>query len=116
MPVELVAQIEDLGETRARPRRLVPGPGGVLAFEQVADAVADRGAALLARRDQAHHRPRRLAGRRRTDARLRGIGVAGDALAPAAVAVLVPEQPLHGAAHVWRRHVLADAGHPAQHL
>ena len=26
------------------------------------------------------------------------------------------EQPAHGAAHVRRGHVLADAGHPAQHL
>ena len=68
----------------------------------------DGGAAFLARRDQTHHSPRGLAGRRRPHARLAGVVVAGDALAPAAVAVLVGEQPAHGAADVRRGHVLAD--------
>src|SRR6185437_16533842 len=115
VPVVMIVEIKDAREAGPGPRELGPSPV-LLRVEQVQDAAADGDALPLACRDEAHERPGGLAGRRGADALFAGMIVAGDALAPAAVAVLPRLEPADGAPDVGRLQVLADGLEAAQHL
>src|SRR5438552_1667487 len=80
------------------------------------DAAAHGGRIALVGGDQPHQRPCRLARGRWTDSFYARIFVAGDAFAPAAIAVLVVDEPFDAAAHVALVHVFADQFQSAQYL
>src|ERR1051325_792694 len=115
VPVVVIVQVEDTREAGSCPHGLLPGPGA-LTVDEVADAAPHGGATGLSGGDEAHDGPRGLAGGGHADPLFAGVIVAGDALAPAAVAVLPFRQPARGATDIRGAHVLADAAQAAQHL
>src|SRR5665213_4494789 len=99
MPVKMILQIKDTGESGARGQILVPAAFAALGFDQVLDALVKAAAGGIATGDQPEHRPSCL--RRRAVVRRVGVVVvAGAAFAPATIGVLDGAQPFSGAQDV----------------
>ena len=110
--IQVVAQVEHLGEAGAGPVLVVPATVAALGREQPVDAAAHGGrAARVVERaggDQAEERPRGLR-RRGLAAPLQARIVVGEErLAPTAVLVLTREQPVDAAPNAGAAQVLAD--------
>src|SRR5881628_2367181 len=112
--VEVVAEVEVTREARPGEEALLPRAVRALRADEPVDAALHGGARRAIGGEQAEEGPRGL--RRRTLALPgeRYVVVRGHRLAPAAVGVLVGGEPLDGAPHVGRPHVLADPLEPGE--
>src|SRR5437867_8144379 len=113
--VQVVLQIEDPGEARPVPERILPRAIGVLRSQQVVDTALDGRAARTPGREEPEQRPRGLARNRLADARELVVVVALARLAPTPVLVLVTLEPANRALDVFVPRVLADRGEATQH-
>src|SRR6185503_10284105 len=114
---EIHASAESVaGKTGARVVGLVPRSVVALRVDEESDPAADRAFVLsIVRSNQREQRPSRLRRRARPAPAQGVVHVRRARLAPAAVGVLMGDEPFGGRAYVRLRHVLADRGERRQH-
>src|SRR5262249_36495896 len=113
--VAVIAQVEHAREARRRVVRLAPEAVVALRAGQIVDPALDRGMVDLPRRHQAEHGPSRLRRRARRSLVAAVIELIARAiLAPAAVAILDPDEPRYGPADFGRGMVDASGIQRAQ--
>src|SRR5262245_2229567 len=95
--VEVVLEVEHAREAGAVPEWIFPRPVRLLRAQQIIDAGLHGRPRRRAGGEEGQQRPRRLAGRRRSAAGQLGALIALARLAPAAVGVLVADEPAHRA-------------------